>query len=69
MIEKTLAFQKDPSKYLNAEYLDLQKFNNSSTFGLLYVWAVLNIPRPNWTFRDKIEQVFPHHVIIPLNLG
>ena len=26
---------------------DLQKFNNVCPFGLLYVWAVLNVPRQN----------------------
>ena len=50
-------------------YLDLQKFHNICTFGLLHVWAVLTVPRQNWTFQNKIEQAFPHHVIIPLNLG
>ena len=49
--------------------LDLQKFHNICTFGLLHVWAVLTVPRKNWTFQNKIEQAFPHHIIIPLNLG
>ena len=49
--------------------LDLQKLHNICTFGLLHVWAVLTVPRQNWTFQNKIEQAFPHHVTIPLNLG
>jgi hypothetical protein len=49
--------------------LDLQKFHNICTFGLLHVWAVVTVPRQNWTFQNKIEQAFPHHVTIPLNLG
>ena len=45
------------------------KFNMSCPFGLLYVWAVLNLPCQDWTFRNKFDQVFPYHVIIPLNLS
>ena len=50
-------------------YLDRQKFHDICRFGLLHVEAVLTVPRQDWTLQKKLDQAFPHHVIVPLNLG